>query len=136
MSKSIREQVLSTDETPKKKQSSFYDDEDYRGGENYSYERLGNDYPPESYKIPSYKKLQPGQLEITTRIENESIGIFADFNSNEYNCLKAAKAAKEIAYDRIVALAGKDFISKYSIEFETEELYSEYEVKITLTPTK
>jgi hypothetical protein len=138
--KGIREAAMSQEEEetpstawPKAKNPSLFD-------KGFDYDRYDGSWNnPEAYSSRTYKPKEntDDDIKITLTIPYSKIGSFADVDSPNWNDVKAETKAIEIAYDRIEALLGKGYESKFSVNFDASDDYDAYEVEVTLsTPTK
>ena len=137
--KGIREMALGSDteekqstlfpKTYNRKPYSYDDDLEYSYGKSYSSRISDNSYR-------SYKDTSPrtDTYTITLQISLLQLGNIADDSLDEYDYDKASVKAEQIAYDRLEALLGKNYESKYSISFETTEGWTTWEIAVTLTP--
>lgn len=136
--KSIREAVMSQRGKEESKTPSLWPAKEMSPDEDY-YDSMYGSTPTQSDYIPKWSEKyvhnKPGQINISTTIQYEEVGKIADYSEVEYDPEKAETMATEIAYDRIEALAGKGYESRYTVKFEVTD-YGEYEVKATLIPIK
>lgn len=92
-------------------------------------------YPYTNYRHRNYSPTTTkGEVTISIIIDSEEIGEIADYTNPSYDWAAAETKATEIAYDRIEALLGKGYTSKYSASFQISPNYDEFEAVITLTP--
>lgn len=90
----------------------------------------------EPYKIKSKSLSTSKDIVVTITIPYSEIGDTADYESRSYNSTMAETHAMEIAYDRLEELAGKNYESRYGLDFNVTDDAFEYIVTVTLTPTK
>jgi hypothetical protein len=105
------------DKIPKKTQSSFEDYGIY-GGKGYSSENFHDD-DEEYIPYKSKKKTSKGEIVIKMVITDNEIGPVAEETYN-YDFKKVEMKAKEIAYDRIIKLTGKDIEKKYCMSMSAD----------------
>lgn len=108
-------------------QSLMGDDWDW-GGDHHTYGGKTTGYD-------GYKKPEKGTIVISMTLEADEIGPEADDTNEKYNYNTALRKAEETAYDRIEALLGKNYESKYTLRFEVDD-WKDYDVIVTLTPIK
>ena len=88
-----------------------------------------DNYPAKSYKAPV-----KGVIEIKLSVSANELGPVADETTSQYDWNLAQNKAEQTAYDKIQELLGKDFDSRFSIEFNTYDDGESYEVSCILTP--
>lgn len=84
----------------------------------------------------SYAAPVKGVIEIKLTVNVDELGPVGDETASQYDWNAAQNKAQEVAYDKIQELLGKDFDSKFSIEFNVYDDGESYEVSCVLTPTK
>lgn len=109
------------DKIPKKTQSSFDDYKEYKTyGKGYEEGIYGGYYDDEEeYITHSKKKKQKGEITIKMTITDEEIGDIAKETYN-YDFKKVEMKAKEIAYDKIIKLAGKNIEKEYCMSISAD----------------
>lgn len=130
--KGIREAAMSIETKPAPTTRTEMIPYSYDDGYDYGYPTTPHSGRT-TYKSNAQKAYK-GEITITIYVSLEEIGPVADDSDPLYNWDKASVRATEIAYDQIQALAGKGFESRYEIDCDVQDLYTEFEAIITLTP--
>ena len=135
--KGIREAAMSTESEekpstvwPKAKTPSLFD-------KDFDSDRYdGSYYNPGAYSGKTYSKPQDENIiTITLTVAYSKLGVRLDGDGNLVDEIAAEAKAIEIAYDRIEALLGKNYESKFTVSFDaSDDYYSSFEVEVTLKP--
>lgn len=141
--KGIREAAMSKEEDtpestwPKPKTPSIFskDFDRDRYDRSYDYDKHGdyNNKYQSSYKTNNTED----DITITLTIPYSKLGVKLNADGEIINELAGETKATEIAYDRIEQLIGKNYESKYILNFDvSDNYYDSFEVEVTLTPNK
>jgi hypothetical protein len=137
MSGSAEEEPWPSSKPYKKSQDSLLGDSYY----DTKYPEYNHGYGEKAYSDPfdlesAYASKKKGDITITFTIPVEDLGPVGDENSDKYDWNSAQAKATEIAYDRTEELLGRNYESKYSVEFEVELGYFDVTAEVTLTKNK
>lgn len=141
----IRQLVLEPESDPEKDKGykdypSQYDN-DYDSG--YGSYGKGSRFDDDEYYKTKDKyfndKEDPSRIVIGLTITTKEMGHKYDWRNNDESYIlpeEAEERAKELAYDKLVNLLGKEFEAKFTMIMDAIDGVDEYTVNITLTPNK